>query len=906
MVANAQAATTFLEPGGDATFNVATVANNGFWSIVSGAAVATDFVHGSHIKSIKYRANSFDVVQSPNGVLNNTGTRVSFYLYINALPSATTGFANLRALGGANGATIRLTSAGVLQLWNQSTAQIGSDGSALSTGVWYRISLAATITSSTVNRFELFKDGVSDISVTNATLTNVTTGGRLVLGNTEGNSTLDIRTSDHYIDDLSSLTDTGNIWVTAKRPNTNGTANEFTTQIGESGSGFGSGHSSQVNERALDTANGWSIQDASKKTEEYTIESLSQGDIDLTGTGIVDYVGWVSAKVGSASTGNIIVAGSATNISVTTAYQMFTKVAGSTTYPAGNTDIGMDTNSVNQLFSLAEAGIIVAYSPNTKAITAFDFNALSPAVIGVIDEGAKTVTLTVPYGTSLTNLVPTINQTGASVSPASGAAQTFVDGTSINYTVTAADASTQVYAVTVNVGDNPDTFGDKWDFETDFETDHPLDTSFTHAGGSVTRNTTQPHGGSYSIEMITPATIYKRAAVVKTWNASEGGFEGGIRVADLWFYYPNPSTDGAIEVATEAWSGTQSHLASIQHIKSDAYGLEGWQYWRNNQWNYIPGGGQGATLSQGAWHHFRSEVNYDLNQYRRMTIDDTSYDMTGLSYDVAASGLVSFRQYSILRWTQTAGSVTMFVDDVRFGSMGLVPQAPTIGAPQAQSASSIRWNFTDNSNDETGFKIYDNNDNTVNSATPDGLSYLDETGLLCSTGYSGRYIKAYNSYGESVASAVASSQSTNTCGEGVITGIIGSRGGTLGMTAPVIPSQATTTLASQVVGASSVFTTTPKPLVWKFTSNLKLGMKGNDVKQLQIFLNQHLDSPLAKSGPGSTGNETDFFGPLTKAAVIRCQEKHAQEILAPWGLTKGTGLVGRTTRAKINELIMNK
>ena len=83
-------------------------------------------------------------------------------------------------------------------------------------------------------------------------------------------------------------------------------------------------------------------------------------------------------------------------------------------------------------------------------------------------------------------------------------------------------------------------------------------------------------------------------------------------------------------------------------------------------------------------------------------------------------------------------------------------------------------------------------------------------------------------------------------------------------------------------------------------------MKGNDVKQLQIFLNQRLDVPLAKSGAGSPGNETDFFGPLTKAAVIRYQEQHAQDILAPWNLTKGTGFVGRTTRAKINEMMVNK
>ena len=237
-----------------------------------------------------------------------------------------------------------------------------------------------------------------------------------------------------------------------------------------------------------------------------------------------------------------------------------------------------------------------------------------------------------------------------------------------------------------------------------------------------------------------------------------------------------------------------------------------------------------------------------------------------------------------------------------------VPQAPTIGTPSALSPSSIRWAFTDNSNDETGFKIYDSNDNTVNSATPDGLSYLDETGLSCGTSYSGRYIKAYNSYGESVASAVASSQSTNICGEGVIVGIIGSRGGTLGMAAPTIPPQTSAEPASPSQGGPGQIAQTPSapPVLapFIFTADLKLGMKGNDVKQLQIFLNQHLDVPLAKTGPGSPRNETDFFGPLTKAAVIRCQEQHAKEILAPWGLTKGTGFVGKTTRAKINELMM--
>lgn len=86
---------------------------------------------------------------------------------------------------------------------------------------------------------------------------------------------------------------------------------------------------------------------------------------------------------------------------------------------------------------------------STKAITSFDFNSLSPTVTGSVSEGGHTVSLTVPYGTSVTALVPTISITGSSVSPASNVAQNFTSP--VSYTVTAADSSTQAYTVTVTI-----------------------------------------------------------------------------------------------------------------------------------------------------------------------------------------------------------------------------------------------------------------------------------------------------------------------------------------------------------------------------------------------------------------------------------------------------------------------
>jgi parallel beta-helix repeat protein len=103
--------------------------------------------------------------------------------------------------------------------------------------------------------------------------------------------------------------------------------------------------------------------------------------------------------------------------------------------------------------------VTVTFAANTaKAITAFDFNGLTPHVIGTVTESTHTVALTVPFGTAVTALVPTITITGASVNPASGVAQNFTSP--VTYTVHAADASTQAYTVTVHVAANRHAAGD--------------------------------------------------------------------------------------------------------------------------------------------------------------------------------------------------------------------------------------------------------------------------------------------------------------------------------------------------------------------------------------------------------------------------------------------------------------
>jgi hypothetical protein len=93
-------------------------------------------------------------------------------------------------------------------------------------------------------------------------------------------------------------------------------------------------------------------------------------------------------------------------------------------------------------------------SNSAKAITAFSFVGF-PAATGLINEAAKTIGVTLPFGTNLTNLIATFTTTGidvkvgATVQTSGSTANNFTDP--VQYIVTAADSSTATYTVTVTV-----------------------------------------------------------------------------------------------------------------------------------------------------------------------------------------------------------------------------------------------------------------------------------------------------------------------------------------------------------------------------------------------------------------------------------------------------------------------
>ena len=144
-------------------------------------------------------------------------------------------------------------------------------------------------------------------------------------------------------------------------------------------------------------------------------------------------------------------------------YQM---VSGSLTYTLATT--GGETKTItNNRFTMPAGDVSITCKWETatttaKGITSFSIN----GVAGAVNNTTNTITITMPRGTDVTKLTPTISTNGVkSLTPGSGETVNFT--TSVTYTATMEDGSTKTYTVTVYVekGTLSDQF---WDKLTDF------------------------------------------------------------------------------------------------------------------------------------------------------------------------------------------------------------------------------------------------------------------------------------------------------------------------------------------------------------------------------------------------------------------------------------------------------
>jgi hypothetical protein len=87
-----------------------------------------------------------------------------------------------------------------------------------------------------------------------------------------------------------------------------------------------------------------------------------------------------------------------------------------------------------------------------------------------------------------------------------------------------------------------------------------------------------------------------------------------------------------------------------------------------------------------------------------------------------------------------------------------------------------------------------------------------------------------------------------------------------------------------------------------FTTNARMGAKGDWVQKIQQFLNQFDDTLVAKDGIGSKGKEGKDFDQATQDAIKKFQQKYFDDILKPAKEKAPTGFWGPSTRRKANAL----
>jgi hypothetical protein len=264
----------------------------------------------------------------------------------------------------------------------------------------------------------------------------------------------------------------------------------------------------------------------------------------ITGTNIaltVPYGTVVTALVATfTTTGASVAVGTTAQVSGTTANDF--------TSPVTYTVTAADTTT--KAYTVT---VTVALNP-AKDLTAFSFlkscnSGLTADVTGTIT--GTNIALTVPYGTVVTALVATFTTTGASVAIGTTAQ---VSGTTANdftspltYTVTAADASTKAYTVTVTVALNPAKDITAFSFLMAKNTGLTADVTGTITGTNIAL--TVPNGTVVTALVATFTTTGASVAVGTTAQTTD--------------VTPNDFTNPVTYTVTAADSTTQDYVVTV-------------------------------------------------------------------------------------------------------------------------------------------------------------------------------------------------------------------------------------------------------------------------------------------------------------------------------------------------------
>ncbi len=372
----------FMEPGCDW----------GGTNLHAGNTVATpfydDWVGGSSTAQARTGTRSFLSDGSGGyfgkfGVAADAGRRVCFAVRFDAFPTAATckifQITQTSASNEVFSLAFRSGTSKLRVIANATNNDGTGDNFALSTGVWYQIAVAYTITLAAVNEIRVYVNNVLTHSLTNTLLAN-TSSNRMYWGAPGGSSTNSTYyTDDIYVDDSTALTNPGEIHIAQRYYNALST-NGFDTLAPASG---------ETNR--WDRLTDWLpddtryIQQAATgaQTETYLTAAASGTEIGAT---VLGWCAWVRARNGSGSgsgTARTIVSNGVDSSQVmTTSFVDYAVITSGSTWPTGPWGMKHPGTAADTYF--AEGGVCVAYIPaatvwNRRRPSAAVFN--DPAMI---------------------------------------------------------------------------------------------------------------------------------------------------------------------------------------------------------------------------------------------------------------------------------------------------------------------------------------------------------------------------------------------------------------------------------------------------------------------------------------------------------------------------------------------
>ncbi len=352
------------------------------------------------------------------------------------------------------------------------------------------------------------------------------------------------------------------------------------------------------------------------------------------------------------------------------------------------------------------------------------------------------------------------------------------------------------------------------------------------------------------------------------------------------------ATTTASTTATITWTTSEAATSTVRYGSTSSYGLTAGSDVSTTTHSVTL-----TSLQSETSYHFQISVSDSSNNLA------TSSDLTLLTLDVTAPTISSVASPT----TETTATITFTTDEsatstIDYGttteygtaSSSLVSTTSTSFTLTGLSASTL-YHYRISAWDDSGNLATSSDDTFTTSAAEPEPESEDGVGYRRPSQRRRVPVSSPSSVSEGLRPGMTDPRVK------IFQQFLNSKGFFVSFFGPGSPGNETDffgakTQAASIAYQQSLVSTSMTSEGTPLSSDLEIGVTSPEVKTLQKILNV-LGYVISDTGPGSPGNETDFFGAKTKAAVLRFQTDHWEEISKKTTVSKPTGMVGEATRS---------